>query len=57
LGGLQLFPRPGFPSAVLCYADDLVIARAAFKAAVQQWPKDGIWLRQRALIIEDYKTK
>ena len=41
----------------LCYADDLLIARAAFKAAVEQWSKDGFRLRQRALIIEEHKPK
>ena len=25
---------------VLCYADNLLIARAAFKAAVEQYPKN-----------------
>ena len=41
---------------VLCYADDIVIARAAYKAAVQQWRKEGFRLRQRA-ILEEHRPK
>ena len=40
---------------VLVYAEDLGLARAAFKAAVQQWPKQGLRLRQAALILEEHK--
>jgi hypothetical protein len=42
---------------VLVYADHLGLARAAFKAAVQQWPKERFRLRQRALIIEEHRPK
>ena len=39
---------------VVCYTDNVLIARAAFKA---QWPKDGIRLRTRALVMEEHKPK
>jgi hypothetical protein len=41
----------------LVYADNPLIARAAFKAAVEQYPKDGIRLRNRALIMEEHKPR
>ena len=40
-----------------CYADNPLIARAAFKATVQQYPKEGIQLRNRALILEENKPR
>ena len=42
---------------VLVYADDLGLARAAFKAGVQQWPKQGLRLRQGALTLEEHKPR
>jgi hypothetical protein len=38
---------------VLVYADNPLIARAAFKAAVEQYPNTRIRLRNRALVMED----
>jgi hypothetical protein len=42
---------------VLVYADHPLIARAAFRAAVEQYPKARIRLRNRALVMEDHKPK
>ena len=42
---------------VLVYADNPLIARAAFRAAVEQCPKVHIRLRNRALVMEEHKPK
>jgi hypothetical protein len=42
---------------VLVYADHPIIARAAFRAAVEQYPKARIRLRNRALVMQEYKPK
>jgi len=42
---------------VLVYADNLLIARAAFGAAVEQYPKERIRLRAHALVMEEHKPK
>jgi hypothetical protein len=42
---------------VLVYADNPLIARAAFKAAVEQYPNSRIRLRNRALFMEERKPK
>jgi hypothetical protein len=42
---------------VLVYADHPIIARAAFLAAVEQYPKARIRLRNRALVMEEHKPK
>jgi len=42
---------------VLVYADDLGLARAVFKAALQQWPKQGLRLRQGTLMLKEHKPK
>jgi hypothetical protein len=42
---------------VLVYADNPLIARAAFKAAVEQYPNTRIRLRNRALVMEEHKPK
>jgi hypothetical protein len=39
---------------VIAYTDNLVVARAAYKAAVEQYPKSRIRLRQRALVLEQH---
>jgi hypothetical protein len=52
----KMGPR-GEVGHALYYADDLLIARAAFKAAVEQWPKIGFRLRNRALIVDEHKPK
>jgi len=38
----------------MVYADHPMIARAAFRAAVEQYPKSRIRLRDRALIMEEH---
>jgi hypothetical protein len=40
---------------VLVYGDQPIIARAAFQAAVEQYPKARIRLRNRALVMEEHK--
>jgi hypothetical protein len=42
---------------VLVYADNPLIARAAFRAAVEQYPKARIRLRNRVLVMEEHKLK
>jgi hypothetical protein len=42
---------------VLVYADNPLIARAAFKAAVEQYPNVRIRLRNRALVMEEHKPE
>ena len=42
---------------VLVYADNPLIARAAFRAAVEQYPYERIRLRNRALVMEEHKPK
>jgi hypothetical protein len=42
---------------VLVYADNLLIARAAFRAAVEQYPKERIRLRAHALVMVEHKPK
>ena len=39
---------------VMVYADHPMIAHAAFRATVQQYPKSRIRLRNRALIMEEH---
>ena len=43
--------------SVLVYADYPLIARAAFKASVEQYPKQHIRLRNRALVMAEHKPK
>jgi len=38
----------------MVYADHPMIARAAFRAALEQYPKSRIQLRNRALIMEEH---
>jgi mRNA-degrading endonuclease HigB of HigAB toxin-antitoxin module len=42
---------------VLGYLDHLLITRAAFRAAVEQYPNARIRLRTRVLVMEEYKPK
>jgi hypothetical protein len=42
---------------VLVYADHPIIARKAFAAAVEQYPKSRIRLRHRALVMEEHLPK
>jgi hypothetical protein len=42
---------------VLVYADNPLIARAAFKSAVEQYPNSRIRLRNRALVMEEHKPE
>jgi len=42
---------------VLVYADNPLIARATFKAAVEQYPKEHIRPRNRALVMEEHRPK
>jgi hypothetical protein len=42
---------------VIAYLDHPIIARAAFRATVEQYPKARIRLRNRALVIEEHKPK
>jgi hypothetical protein len=42
--------------SVLVYADYPLIARAAFKASVEQYPKEHIRPRNRALVMEKHKS-
>ena len=42
---------------VIAYLDHPIIARAAFQAAVEQYPKVRIRLRNRALVMEEHKPK
>jgi hypothetical protein len=42
---------------VLVYADNPLIARAAFEAAVEQYPNVRIRLRNGALVMEEHKPK
>jgi hypothetical protein len=42
---------------IVAYLDHPIIARAAFKAAVEQYPKSHIRLRNRALVIAEHKPK
>jgi hypothetical protein len=39
----------------MAYPDHALIARAAFRAAVEQYPKSRIRLRNRALVMEEHK--
>ena len=49
--------REGMIGRVLVYADNPIIARAAFRAAVEQYPKTRIRLRNRALVMEEHLPK
>jgi hypothetical protein len=40
---------------VLAYLDNLRVARAAFKGAVDSYPDRRIRLRSRALVMEEHK--
>ncbi len=42
---------------IIAYLDHPIIARAAFRAAVEQYPKARIRLRNRALVMEEHKPK
>jgi hypothetical protein len=42
---------------VLAYLDNQVIARAAFKGAVDSYPDRRIRLRNRALVMEEHKPE
>jgi hypothetical protein len=42
---------------IMAYLDHPIIARAAFRATVQQYPKARIRLRYRALVMEEHKPK
>jgi hypothetical protein len=42
---------------VVCYTDNIAVARAALRAAIEAYPDDGIRLRNRALIVEEHKPK
>jgi hypothetical protein len=42
---------------IIAYLDHPIIARAAFKAAVEQYPKTRIRLRYRAVVMEEHKPK
>jgi hypothetical protein len=48
---------PGELVRVLVYADHPIIARAAFRAAVEQYPKSRIRLRNRALVMQEHLLK
>ena len=39
---------------IIAYLDHPIIARAAFRSAVEQYPKARIRLRNRALIMEEH---
>ena len=52
----KMAPR-GEIGHVICYTDNIAVARAAFKAAIEAYPKDGMRLRNRALIIEEHRPK
>jgi hypothetical protein len=41
----------------MAYLDHPIIARAAFRATVEQYPKARIRLRNRALVMEEHKPK
>jgi mRNA-degrading endonuclease HigB of HigAB toxin-antitoxin module len=41
----------------MVYADHPIIARKAFDAAVEQYPKARIRLRNRALVMEEHKPR
>ena len=45
------------PPRVIAYLDHPIIARATFRAAVEQYPKARIRLRNRALVTEEHKPK
>ncbi len=40
---------------VIAYLDHPIIAQAAFRSAVEQYPKARIRLRNRALVMEEHK--
>jgi hypothetical protein len=42
---------------VMVYADHPIIARKAFAAAVEQYPKSRLRLRNRALVMEEHLPK
>ena len=42
---------------LIAYLDHPIIAKAAFRAAVEQYPKMRIRLRNRALVMEDHKPR
>jgi len=42
---------------VIAYLDHPIIARAAFWAAVEQYPKVRIRLRNRALVMAEHKPR
>jgi hypothetical protein len=42
---------------VLVYADHPIIARAAFRGAVEAYPKARIRLRNRALVMQEHRPK
>jgi hypothetical protein len=42
---------------VMAYLDHPIIARATFRAAVEQYPKARIRLRNRALVMEEHKPR
>jgi hypothetical protein len=50
----EMSPR-GELVRVLVYADHPIIARKAFEAAVEQYPKIRIRLRNRALVMGEHK--
>jgi hypothetical protein len=54
---VETMSAPWEVGRVLVYADNPLIARAAFKAAVEQYPNLRIRLRNRALVMEEHKPK
>jgi hypothetical protein len=42
---------------MMAYLDHPIIARVAFRATVEQYPKARIRLRNRALVMEEHKPK
>jgi hypothetical protein len=52
----EMSPR-GELVRVMVYADHPIIARKAFQAAVEQYPKTRIRLRNRALVMEERLPK
>jgi hypothetical protein len=51
---IEELSRVGELVRVLVYADHPNIARGAYRAAVEQYPKSRIRLRQRALVMEEH---
>jgi len=54
---IEELSRVGEFIRVVVYTDDPHLTRAAFRAAVEQYPKVRIRLRNRALVMEEHRPR